>query len=336
MPVLPPSATTENLSQVLHRRVVEVAIERSFATVLSHIFRLRLTYDRDTSDAPATLILKAGLADRPGGPWRPGQREVAFYRQVAAETPGGTLLRCFDAHADAETGTWHILVEDLTDTHRTATSWPLPPAFEQAEAIVRAQARFHAAWWGDPRLGATIGTLAEPALEKMAQQFSNFAKDFGDRLPVGRRELHDRLIRSAPRLLAREQPRTIIHGDAHTWNCFLPKAGGEARLFDWDAWRVDHASDDLAYLMAVHWYPDLRRVFERPLLDRYHDELLRGGVANYTRDTLVEDYRVSVLWQVARAIWQHSINIPPVIWWNNLERLHLAVDDLDCAALLDQ
>jgi hypothetical protein len=27
--------------------------------------------------------------------------------------------------------------------------------------------------------------------------------------------------------------------------------------------------------------------------------------------------------------------MPPVIWWNNLERLHLAVDDLDCCALLD-
>jgi hypothetical protein len=27
-------------------------------------------------------------------------------------------------------------------------------------------------------------------------------------------------------------------------------------------------------------------------------------------------------------------NIPPVVWWNNLERIFLAVDDLDCRELL--
>ena len=37
---------------------------------------------------------------------------------------------------------------------------------------------------------------------------------------------------------------TIIQGDAHVWNVFLPKAGGEnLRLFDWDSWRVDVATD---------------------------------------------------------------------------------------------
>ena len=91
------------------------------------------------------------------------------------------------------------------------------------------------------------------------------------------------------------------------------------RLFDWDAWGIDHASDDLAYLMAVHWYPDQRRAFEHRLLDRYHEELLAHAVTGYSRTTLQEDYRVSVLWQIARAIWQRSIGIPPVIWWNNLE-----------------
>jgi aminoglycoside phosphotransferase (APT) family kinase protein len=197
------------------------------------------------------------------------------------------------------------------------------------------EARFHAAWWSDARLGAGIGTRGETSLDAMARQFEGFASGFGDRLPPERRTLHQKLLRSAPRLLERPQPETLVHGDAHAWNCFLPIDGGEVRLFDWDAWRIDHASDDLAYLMAVHWYPDLRRAFEARLLDAYHDELLSRGVTGYSRATLQEDYRVSVLWQLARAVWQQSIGIPPVIWWNNLERLDLAVDDLDCRALLD-
>lgn len=334
MPTLPPAAGAGHLTKVLGRPVAEVTVERSFPTVLSHIFRLRLAYEDSACDAPESLILKAGLPDRPGGPWRPGQREVAFYREVAPSTPAGLLPRCFESNADAETGTWHLLLEDLTDSHRIATAWPLPPELDQSAAIVGAQARFHAAWWSDDRLGVTVGTLGEASLDAMAAQFDAFARDFGDRLPAGRRELHRRLLRSAPRLLARPQPRTIVHGDAHAWNCFLPKAGGAPRLFDWDAWRIGHASDDLAYLMAVHWYPDQRRALEQRLLDRYHDELLAHGVIGYDRATLQEDYRVSVLWQVARAIWQQSIGIPPVIWWNNLERLHLAIDDLDCRALL--
>jgi len=334
VPARPSAASAGYLTKVLGRPVAEVTVERSFPTVLSHIFRLRLTYEGNAEGAPASLILKAGLPDRPGGPWKPGQREVAFYRDVAPATPAG-LLRCLDGQADPGTGTWHLLLEDLTDSHRIATAWPLPPTFDQCAAIIGAQARFHAAWWNDARLGISVGTLGETSLDAMARQFDGLARDFGDRLPAERRALHRRLLQSASRLLARPQPKTIVHGDAHAWNCFLPTGPGTPRLFDWDAWRVDHASDDLAYLMAVHWYPDQRAAFERRLLDRYHDELLVHSVTGYSRATLQEDYRVSVLWQVARAIWQHSIGVPPVIWWNNLERLHLAVDDLDCHALLD-
>jgi hypothetical protein len=28
-------------------------------------------------------------------------------------------------------------------------------------------------------------------------------------------------------------------------------------------------------------------------------------------------------------------NIPPVIWWNNLERIHMAVEDPGCRELLE-
>ena len=49
---------------------------------------------------------------------------------------------------------------------------------------------------------------------------------------------------------------TIVQGDSHVWNIFLPTAGtgggDDARLFDWDFWRVDVGTDDLAYMMALH------------------------------------------------------------------------------------
>ena len=72
----------------------------------------------------------------------------------------------------------------------------------------------------------------------------------------------------------------------------------------------------------------------QPLLDVYYAALVEHGVGGYDRQALKEDYRLSVLWQMHWPVWQAVHNIPPVIWWNNLERILLAVDDLGCGDLL--
>ena len=129
---------------------------------------------------------------------------------------------------------------------------------------------------------------------------------------------------------------TVTHGDAHVWNCFLPRDGGsDVRLFDWSEWDLGVATQDLAYMMAVHWYPDRRRRMERSLLDVYHAALLMHGVKDYDRQALDDDYRLSALWHVATPIWQAGFNVPTVIWWNNLERIHMAIEDLGCRELLE-
>jgi hypothetical protein len=76
------------------------------------------------------------------------------------------------------------------------------------------------------------------------------------------------------------------------WNIFLPRDGGDdLRLFDWDGWRIGIAASDLAYMMALHWYPDRRQRLERTLLDRYQAMLLAQGVRGYDREALHDDYR---------------------------------------------
>ena len=348
----PKAADAEHLDSVLRRcgvldagRITGVTVEHASATVLSHVFKLRPHYEGEAGRAPATLFLKAGLTDRPGGPWIGGRQEVAFYKEVAPAMPAGLVPRCFDAHWNPDDGSWHLLLEDLSASHHAATQWPLPPTFAQCESIVRTRARIHAAWWDDPRLGTTIGSWRDAAntaqaMQDLAAQFARFSEELGDRLSAERRDFHARLLDAAPRMAARYDAHrhlTIVQGDAHVWNCFLPKSGGvdDARLFDWDAWRLDLATDDLAYMMAIHWYPDLRRRFEQPLLDRYHDELLARGVRGYDRQALQDDYRLSVLWHTTTPIWQQAHHIPPVIWWNNFERIHLAVEDLGCRDLLN-
>ncbi len=71
------------------------------------------------------------------------------------------------------------------------------------------------------------------------------------------------------------------------------------------------------------------------MLDIFHDTLAAHGVRHYDRAILNDDYRLSVLWQTATPVWQAMNGIPPVIWWNNMERVMLAVDDLKCRELLE-
>jgi hypothetical protein len=350
---LPNAASATHLTEVLRRadglgdgRVRAVEVLSTRPTILSHIIRLRLDYDGASGTAPPTLILKTAHPERRAPGWNAGQKEVAFYNQVADAMKRRVVPRCFEGHweREGEEVTWHLLLEDLTDTHATPTAWPLPPSTPQRERILRAWAQFHAAWWDDTRLGSSIGTWTDSDgmtsyLQRFAEELKRFSDRLGDRLSREHRDLYERLIAAGPRLHARylsHRHMTIVHGDAHVWNCFLPKDGaeGDVLLFDWDSWRVDTATDDLAYMMALHWYPEFRQRAEKAALDHYHAELVAGGVCGYDRVALDDDYRLSALWQIATPMWQASINVPPVIWWNNLERIFMAVDDLGCRDLL--
>jgi hypothetical protein len=262
---LPAVADADRLSEVLRRRgmlkdgsVLDVAIDSSRATILSRIARLRLTYAGEAPGAPSTLILKTSLPERIGNPdWDAGRQEVAFYNNVAATMQAELVPRCFEAKWEADTRAWHLLLEDLTDSHLIATAWPLPPGAGQCEKIVSARARFHAKWWNDVRLGTTVGAWL-PADDRQLDAFDDMVTRFfdgvGDLLPSARRDLYRQLIDRGPELNKRyhsHRDMTIVQGDAHCWNCFLPKDGGDdVRFFDWDCWRVDVGTDDLAYMIT--------------------------------------------------------------------------------------
>jgi thiamine kinase-like enzyme len=342
------AADAEHLTEALRRsgavglaRISNVAVMSSQTKLRSNTLRLRLDYDRLVEGAPSSVILKTGHLDSAGRSSTTNDREIAFYRDVAPALPGRLVPRCFEAIDATDTTAWHLLLEDLTDSHFIATAWPLPPSLEQCESIVQAWARFHAAWWNHPGLGVSMGDAEwwEQYLKSFAERFARFTSRFGEFVPPERHELYERLIEQTPHLLARTSVRrnlTVIHGDAHWWNCFLPRQldGEGIRVIDWESWHISTGTMDLAYMMAMHWYPDRRSRIERLLLDHYHAELLRQGVSGYDRQTLDEDYRLSALWLITRPVGQALLNIGPRVWWNNLERIMLAVDDLGCRDLL--
>jgi hypothetical protein len=323
-------------------RVVGVTVEASRRTALSTIEQLRLHYVGATG--PATLIRKIPRTDVAPDLAALLRKEIHFYAEAAPATPPGLLVQCYGI-GGLDGGPAWLLLEDLTDSHVSVGAWPLPPTVEQCERIMDTYATLHAHWWGHPQLGVSVGAwldvtgALDRSMGELATRFAAFADRLADRLSRERRVLYERLLTAAPRLLARYRTHrdlTLIHGDAHVWNALHPRDPRDSiRLIDWDDWRVDTATDDLAYMIALHWYPDRRRRLERRLLERYHATLTARGVGAYPFAALLDDYRRSVLWQVATPVWQASLGITAAVWWSHLERIMLAVDDLDCRALLD-
>jgi hypothetical protein len=106
------------------------------------------------------------------------------------------------------------------------------------------------------------------------------------------------------------------------------------RLLDWGSWRIGVATDDLAYLLALQWYPERRRRLEVPLLRRYHAELVRRGVAGYGWADLWADYRLAVVGGLYTSARCWAERWPTFSWWGFLERGFLAYEDLGCGRLL--
>lgn len=338
---------TERLraSGVLPRgRVLAVDAGESRPTIVSTAAPLRVEYSSDApAEAPTRVFLKATRGGLDPGLRSVGEREVAFYRYAAPLMPDGPVPRCYDA--EFIDGNFHLLLEDLSETHALITAWPLPPSDEACERIIDTWASFHAFWWRHPSLGRGVGTfLDEAALAQMTAEYrecyARFAGALDDRLwPAARaiyareQDARDRLI-TPGRLYA---TYTIGHGDAHVWNLLYPREGGAAagiRLIDWDTWRIGRAAADLAYMMAVHWYPERRARLEARLIERYHAGLRAHGVTDYSLERLWEDYRRSVIGHLAIPVWQQTLGIPPAVWWPHLHRIIAAFEDLDCAAFL--
>jgi hypothetical protein len=97
---------------------------------------------------------------------------------------------------------------------------------------------------------------------------------------------------------------------------------------------VGTVANDLAYMMALMWGPDLRGRWEQPLLRRYHQRLAER-VRNYGWDQLWWDYRFAVVIHLFTPVHQAAGGqVPAETWRRKLERIVQAFDDLDCRELL--
>lgn len=328
-------------------QVVEVKREPGPKAV-SLITPLQARYSDDApNSAPSRLVLKISK------PFLESEtpKEVEFYRFIASRVTNLPVIRCYQAAYSPELGQFHLLLEDLSETHFPHPPSQLPPLKAYSEQIVEALARLHAFWWDDVRLGKEIGkppsetTAKSDVATELAQwaekTLPDFADFLGDRLSPERRRIYESAILSLPpRLstrLAAGKGLTLIHGDIHIGNFLYPHdpTHDTVRILDWKSWSIDIGADDLAHMMAIFWFPERRSRLERELLRRYYNCLLEYRVTDYEWEACWYDYRLSVARYLFYPMWQWSKGAPADIWWNHLERVMLAFQDLGCAELLE-
>jgi hypothetical protein len=207
------------------------------------------------------------------------RRELAVYASVAR--PATALLpRVWGTHADDATGSYLVLLEDLSD--RELLNSVLTPA-HWTDAHLRAALRQLAAWHAHHLVPAsTAPPEAAPATwPQLAPLWEALLDHAGRHCPelysATRRQFLTQAIRDIPASWAALQslPKTLVHNDLNPRNtCFRPGPDGQPQLvaYDWELATYHVPQYDVVELLAFVLGPD-----------RYH---LRAGYFEYYRQQL--------------------------------------------------
>jgi hypothetical protein len=315
--------------------------------LLSTSVRMRLTYSADAKGhKPKKLFLKMVNTDQDDEFF--GASEVNYYIRDYVGVKDVPILKAYDAAYSEQLGRYHILMDDLADTHIEAAA--KPPTLEHGLALAQGLAAMHAHWWGKARL-AEIGE-ALPSAEVIRRFVSIAEPGAGHIIAACADQLKPQWIDGIYELYEKHPPLmikrtenengfTLIHGDTNLLNILVPKEGErpiyiiDRQPFDWSltTWLGVY---DLAYTMVLKWDAEIRRQLEKPVLQHYHDRLLKLGVQDYSWEQLFDDYRLSTVIGVYVATeWCRGQFYPDTMkfWMPMLQRSMTAIDDLNCTDL---
>jgi hypothetical protein len=310
IPQKPDDLTAEWLTRALQRaglldpasRVREFSMsdpgrESSYVGFVS---RITLQYEPDSTNAPATMIMKLPAPERIiRRLFRSIYRtEVHFYRRLADQSriPVPT---CYAALLNRSRTRSLLLLEDLSP-FATPGDHDLGCTDIQARAALMKLAAFHAQWWqrtdhpdvdwlGHYRVNSTRNWLI------YAGAWVPFNLRLHDQTPPATRSLFRNLWRYRHTLQALEidRPVSVQHGDFRLAN--LAFSNGDVYAFDWQVLRIGQPLFDVAWFMLTSLTVEQRRRIEASLLRGYHVALTGSGVAGYPFDRMVADYRLALL-----------------------------------------
>jgi aminoglycoside/choline kinase family phosphotransferase len=305
--------TREWLSVALGSAVESATFQRlgEADSVTGLVLRVHLEYRADAR-GPGSVIVKRPLRPREGRlPFAIATftTEVRFYQRLAPALtlPVPALLA---GDVDEPSGDFVLVLEDFPALR--AGNNEVGATASEAARLVDQLATLHARWWNDDALrdqrylGSLEGQVArlDAAVE---ERMPTFLERHGEFVAPSDREVFEAIHRRGLRaLVARlfESPRTLIHGDFSMKNTLIGGTAAEPSfvVIDWQQAARQPAVRDLSFFIQTSVPPSDRASAEQALLRRYHANLESGGVTGYAFDRLLDDYRYSVLIDLARIV----------------------------------
>ena len=306
------------LTAAIGSRLAEGVEVRSFSVetigtgigLMGLLYRLTIDYDGDLGGhAPPTVIVKLPVlidATRQVAlAYRFYEKEVAFYRQLAAETTLRTPEIYFSAH-DLGTDNFVLVMQDLG--HLRAADQVAGCERDDAVAAVVALARHHAAFWNDARLDsedlawlpfASDDPTPEGIRRTFASCWQSFVVFIGDDLSPDVKAVGDWLPDAARDLLSVPDGHaiTLAHGDYRLDNLFFDDARTVTAL-DWQITMKMVGGYDFAYFVSQSLSASDRRRYLDDLVDAYLATLADAGVS-YPEDQFWLDVRRTLLFCLA-------------------------------------
>ena len=311
---------------------------------LSYFYAVEYSPDAPPN-APRRLFLKVPRATAEPPALKGGAREVALYHALGKDHAELPLVRCHSAAVDLETGRYHLLLDDLSDTHEQPR-WHLTVG-RFVVPTLDSLAAFHAYWAVHPEKAEALVPL--PVMTSLSKgdreqaehrraALPDFFTAAGDLLSAADRRIYEAVLAALPHLWERRLlllRQTVRHGDPHFWNLLYPldREHGRTYVVDWQTyWRGPFAWD-LAHFLVLRC-PRRTPARDRTLVRRYHEGLLAYGVTGYDWDACWHEYRLLAAEQVVYPLANFADTRRTDFWPMFVPRALRAFRELDCQELL--
>ncbi|MBW8848314.1 MAG: phosphotransferase [Burkholderiales bacterium] len=321
----PAAVTAAWLQQALGRNVLSFQRSDEVSTWGAHV---RIIAEVQGQPAPLKLRVKIGSASVFG------RSEVDYYLRDFVGLKEAPLVRCHHAAAD---GThYHLLLDDMTDTHRIQDD--VPVTGEYGRALVESVAKLHAhRWTRSPADAETIRTSCARPCEGLPRMLAAMEEGFSDADRARVAEALDWLPEALVLRAANPSGFSWVHGDLNPGNILAPISGpGQVLLLDYQPFAGPPISDqlamsDLAHAMVLWWPEAARRMWASQVLEHWHQQLCSLGAGYASSDQLREDWQLCVartlLVPVSRCAEPGAVTTHRQLWEMHVRRALAALAD---------
>ncbi|KAM0208079.1 hypothetical protein ACHAPA_011351 [Fusarium lateritium] len=295
LPTVPEQVTASWLSKVLRQNVNSAELIRSVlnATASKLFFTIDYEDNKPEEDRAIHICIKGGF--NPAMLAVKGYKdllvaayinEAMFFSVVAPTLSHISLPKVWWAGNKGEQGI--VVMEDLNHAGFTFGNPQDVWSAAQVKTGVEQLAALHASTWG---YSYTDYPWITPSYEGMMIALTDMwdAQIHGANRPPCPdtiKNSRERTVAAIKKHFATKNPKfmSLIHGDPHTGNTYLDKAGNP-RFLDWQTFHIGSPFHDLAYFVIGAMSVEDRRMHEVPILHHYLEALANfGGPLFSTKD----------------------------------------------------